>query len=68
MKTITQVAGELGVRHWNIRHAFDGGYVERPTIFSGRFVFTPQDVENLRIYFTRKETHDDASCNELAPE
>jgi predicted site-specific integrase-resolvase len=69
MKTIQQVANELGVKYWHIRHAFDGGYVEKPTIFSGRFVFTEQDVQNLRTYFSsRKETENDASSKELVTE
>lgn len=63
MKTITQVANEIGVRFWRIRHALDCGYVEKPTMFSGRFIFTDEDVENLRTYFSRKEESNDPKSN-----
>jgi len=58
MKTITQVATELGVKHWHIRHAFDAGYIDRPSTFGGRFVFGDDDIGTLKNYFSRKVQHD----------
>lgn len=54
MKTITQVASELGVKHWHIRHCFDAGYVDKPTCFSGRFIFNDDDIATLKNYFSRR--------------
>jgi hypothetical protein len=58
MQTITQVAAELGVKHWHIRHALDAGYINKPAAFAGRFVFQPEDVATLRTYFTKKGAND----------
>jgi hypothetical protein len=68
MRTITQVAAELGVRHWHIRHAFDAGYVDRPPIFSGRFVFNDDDIATLKSYFSRKAINDSCLENIFSPE
>jgi hypothetical protein len=64
MKTITEVASELGVKHWHIRHAFDAGHLDKPPIFSNRFVFTDNHVEDLKLYFSRKE-HDATTLAEI---
>lgn len=58
MKTITQVAAELGVKHWHIRHAFDSGYIDKPTMFAGRFIFQDDDIATLQSYFARKAPND----------
>ena len=58
MKTITQVATDLGVKHWHIRHALDAGYISKPPVFSGRFVFGDDDIATLKTYFSRKEAHE----------
>jgi hypothetical protein len=61
MKTITQVATELGVKQWHIRHA---GYISKPPLFSGRFVFGDADVAVLKSYFSRKEQHEQTTTVE----
>lgn len=66
MKTIQQVANELNVKYWHIRHAFDGGYVAKPTIFSGRFIFTDTDIQNLRTYFSSRKETNDSNSNQQA--
>jgi len=60
MKTTTEVARELGVKTWHIRHAYDAGYISKPPVFSGRFVFGDNDIATLRNYFsqTRKVQND----------
>ncbi len=65
MKTITQVANELNVKHWNIRHAIDGGYIDKPTCFSGRFVFGDDDIATLKNYFSRKKETNARTLEEI---
>lgn len=56
MKTISQVAKELNVKVWRIRHALDANYIDKPPMFGGRFVFADNDVASLKNYFSlRKE-------------
>ncbi len=64
MKTTNQVAVELGVKRWQIRHAYDAGYLDRPASFAGRLVYADADIANLKTYFSRKE-HDDTTLEDL---
>lgn len=55
MKTITQVAHELGVQPWRIKHALDAGYIDRPPLFSGRRIFDEDTISQFKTYFARRE-------------
>lgn len=53
MKTTQQVAAELGIKHWHIRHAIDGNYIDKPPVFAGRFIFDDAHIATLKTFFSQ---------------
>ena len=58
MKTITQVASELKVKVWNIRAATGAGYITKPPMIAGRYMYDDKDIAAIRAYFCQRAKYD----------
>ena len=55
MMTMGQLAHQLGVKHWCIRHLIEAEYIDRPPEFAGNFLFTNEIIDTIKTFFQRKE-------------
>lgn len=65
IKTISEVSSQLKVQNWHIRHVISAGYIDRPMMIGGRYVFDDQEITTLNNYFYRKEPQNETTINEI---